>query len=65
MEEQKPIEVHCPKCGRCVGKYDGKSSMNLVTRCKHCRKQVVYNIKTKETSIRPLPARTTSSGMTF
>lgn len=57
--------VYCPKCGRRVGKYDGKSSINLITRCNHCRKQVIYDIETEETRIKPLPARTTSSGMTY
>ena len=63
MSESKTI--YCPKCGRKVGTYDGKSSMNLITKCKHCRKQVIYYIKTGETKIKPLPQRVTSSGMTF
>lgn len=61
----EPKTIYCPKCGRKVGVHDGKSTMNLVTRCNHCRKQVVYYIETKETKIKPLPQRTTSSGMTF
>ena len=65
MGRMKKVKVYCPKCGRYVGTYDGKSSMNLIARCKHCKKQIVYDIKSKETSIRPLPTRTTSSGMTF
>ena len=63
MAEAKTI--YCPKCGRKVGVYDGKSSINLVARCKHCRVQVVYNIKTQETQTKPLPKRNTSSGMAF
>ena len=62
---KEPVKVYCPKCGRYVGTYDGESSVNLITRCKYCRKQVVYDIKTKETKIKPLPQRTTSSGMTY
>lgn len=65
MKNANPVNVYCPICTSKVGVYDGKSSINLVTRCKHCRKQIVYNIKTKEISVRPLPERTTSSGMTF
>lgn len=61
----EPKTIYCPKCGRKVGTYDGKSQMNLVTSCKHCKKQVVYYIETKETKLKPLPQRTTSSGMTF
>ena len=63
MKEQKVI--YCPKCGRKVGTYDGKSSINVITRCKHCRKEVVYYIGTQETKIKPLPQRQTSSGITF
>ena len=65
MKETKPVTVYCPKCGRRVGEYDGKSSINLIAKCKHCRKQVIYNIETKETILKPLPARTTSGGLTF
>lgn len=61
----EPKTIYCPRCGRKVATYDGKSSMNLITRCKHCRKQVIYDIKTEETRIKPLPPRTTSSGVTF
>lgn len=57
--------VYCPICGRRVGEYDGKSSMNLITRCRKCRKQIVYYIKTGETKVKPIPPRATSSGITF
>lgn len=60
-----PKTIYCPKCGRKVGIYDGKSSTNLISKCKHCRKQVIYDIKTGETKVKPLPQRTTSSGVTF
>ena len=59
------VVVYCPRCGRKVGTYDGKSSINFVTKCVKCQKQVVYDIKTKETRIKPLPKRQTSSGVTF
>lgn len=61
----EPKTIYCPKCGRKVGTYDGKSSINFIGRCNHCRKQVVYDIGTKETKTKPIPQRTTSSGMTF
>lgn len=61
----EPVKVYCPKCNRYVGTYDGKSSINLITRCRNCRIQVVYDIKTGETKTKPLPQRTTSSGVTF
>lgn len=58
-------EVYCPQCHRRVGTYDGRSSINLVCKCKKCNKKVVYHIDTGETELKPLPRRTTSSGMTF
>ena len=61
----EPKTIYYPKCGRKVGTYDGKASMNLVTTCRKCRKQVIYDVKTKETKTKPLPQRTASSGMTF
>ena len=36
MAEQKTI--YCPKCGRKVGIWDGKSTMDLYFRCKKCKK---------------------------
>jgi endogenous inhibitor of DNA gyrase (YacG/DUF329 family) len=61
----EPKEVYCPKCGKKVGTYDGKASMNLVCRCNECRKKVVYDIKTGQTRVKPLPRRSTSSGVVF
>ncbi len=61
----KQVTVYCPRCKRKVGVYDGKSSINLITRCRKCRVQVVYDIKTGETRTKPLPQRQTSSGITF
>ena len=63
MAEAK--KIYCPKCNSHVGTYDGKSSVNFVTRCNKCRKRVIYDIATGETRIKELPARATSSGMTF
>lgn len=59
------VVVYCPRCGRKVGTYDGKSSINFIGKCKNCRKQVVYDIETRKTIIKPLPKRQTSSGVTF
>ena len=63
MTEHKTI--YCPSCGRKVGTYDGRSTINHITRCRKCNKRVVYHIDTGETEIKPLPKRTCSSGMTF
>lgn len=61
----EPKNIYCPKCNTKVGVYDGKSSINVVTRCKKCNKRVVYYVETGETVVKPIPSRTTSSGMTY
>lgn len=63
MADKKTIQ--CPICKREVGTYDGKSTINVVTRCKHCNKRIVYYVATGETKAKPIPPRTTSSGMTY
>lgn len=63
MAEAKTI--YCPCCGRRVSHHDGRSTINVIARCKKCRKRVVYHVDTGETEIKPIPPRTTSSGMTF
>ena len=63
MAEKKTI--YCPKCGRKVGIWDGKSTMELYFRCKKCKKLVVYHVDTEKTEIKKLPQRNTSSGMSF
>lgn len=63
MEEPKII--YCPKCGRRVAKHDGKSTINVISRCDNCKKRVVYHIDTGETEIKPMPQRNCSSGVTF
>ena len=63
MAEQKTI--YCPRCGRKVGTWDGKSTMNPFFRCKKCKKQVVYHIDSGVSEIKKLPQRNTSSGMSF
>lgn len=63
MAEQKTI--YCTQCGRKVATYDGKSKINVIARCKKCRKRVVYHVDTGETEIKPIPQRKCSSGMTF
>ena len=61
----EPVTVYCPSCKRKAGVYDGRSSINLFSVCNKCRKMVIYDIQTKETTIEELPQRTTSSGMRF
>lgn len=63
MRESKII--YCPKCKRRVAEYDGKATVNIITKCRNCNKRIVYHIDTGETEIKEVPPRTTSSGMEF
>lgn len=65
MKEYKPKTIFCPSCNRKVGAWDGRSSINLITRCKNCNKRVIYHVSTGEVEIKPLPQRNCSSGLTF
>ena len=58
----EPKSILCPQCGRKVGTYDGRATVNITALCEKCRKTVVYMPATDETIIRPLPERTSSSG---
>lgn len=57
--------IYCPQCGRKVATYDGRSTINIVANCRKCKKRVVYHVYSGETTIKDIPQRTTSSGMTF
>lgn len=61
----EPKIIYCPKCGRKVATWDGKSTINLIVHCKKCKKRIVYHVDTGNTEIKNIPPRTTSSGMTF
>lgn len=61
----EPKTIYCPKCGRKVAKWDGRSTMNISVKCKKCNKLVVYNVKNEKVEIKNIPQRTTSSGMIF
>lgn len=65
MEKSEPVTVYCPKCGRKVGTYDGRASVNFFSSCRKCRKMVIYNIFTKETTVKQIPPRNCSSGKAF
>lgn len=62
----EPKTIYCPRCGRRVGQWDGKSTINvIVLKCRRCWKRVVYYIDSDETKLEPVPTRNCSSGMTF
>lgn len=65
MKQRDIKEICCPNCGKKLGTYDGRSSINKILDCRTCRKRVVYNIDTVEIVIKEIPRRNTSSGVTF
>ena len=63
MAEQKTI--YCPRCGRKVGIWDGRSTMNISVKCNKCNKLVVYSVENEKAEIKEIPQRSTSGGMRF
>ena len=63
MAEQKTI--YCPKCGRKTAHWDGKSSIDVVSVCRKCDKQVIYRVATGKTEIKDRKPRPSSNGMNF
>ena len=63
--EYKPTSIFCPKCKRKVATHKGRGQINIDVKCSRCEKLVVFNPTTGETVIRPIPPRTTSSGIRF
>lgn len=61
----EPKTIYCPSCGRKVGTYDGRSTINHIEKCNKCNKLVIYYIDTGKVKIKNIPAKNCSSGMTF
>lgn len=61
----KAKNINCPKCNKRVAKWDGKSTINIKTTCSNCKKQVVFLIEEQKTLLKPIPPRSSSSGITF
>lgn len=55
--EYKQKTIYCPRCGRKVATWDGRSSMPVIGRCKKCNKRVVYYVDNDETEIKDIPER--------
>lgn len=64
MEYEK-LNIYCPRCRRKCHTHDGRGTLYVQKKCNNCNKLVVYNPKTKETMLKPLPERVCSSGMRF
>ena len=60
-----PKTIYCPKCGRKVATWDGRSKNNVLSKCSKCRKLVVYDTEIKEVKLMEVPPRIASSGMRF
>ena len=63
MPKQK--NVYCSKCKRHVGVWDGKSTIDVICKCRNCNKRVIYHVANGVTEIKDMPPRTSSSGMNF
>lgn len=61
----EPKTIYCPKCGRKVATWDGRSTINVIANCVNCVRRVVYHVDTGTTEIKDIPPRVSSSGMTF
>ena len=61
----EPKTIYCPKCGRRVATWDGRSKNNVSAKCSKCRKLVVYDTEIKEVKLIEVPPRIASSGMRF
>ena len=61
----RPKSIFCPRCNRRVAFYDGKTKVNVSADCRKCKKRVIYCIDRDEAILKDIPARKTSSGLTF
>ncbi len=64
MQHEEKI-VYCPKCGRRVAHWDGRTMTPIAGYCRNCWKKVVYYPDNDETVVRKIPERNTSSGVTY
>lgn len=61
----EPKTIYCPKCGRKVATWDGRSTININVKCKKCRKRIIYYPAKDIVEMKDIPERETSSGMRF
>ena len=48
----EPKTIYCPKCGRKVATWDGRSTNNISVKCKKCNKLIVYDVESEEVKIK-------------
>lgn len=59
----EPKTIYCPKCNRKVGKWDGKSTVNVICKCKNCNRRIVYHVGFDVVETKEIPPRSQSSGV--
>lgn len=57
--------IYCPECGRKVGSHDGKSTNVKEINCRKCWKTIVFNPENGKITMKSIPKRNCSSGLTF
>ena len=57
--------IYCPVCRRKVATWDGKTKIPILVNCRKCKKRVVFDMETGETTAKPIPPRVSSSAKTF
>lgn len=62
-----PKEVHCPKCNKRLGRYDGKETdMKFYQfHCTNCNIRVLYDLEKETTEVRPSPYKVTTHGLKY
>lgn len=60
-------EIHCPKCNKRLGNYDGKETdMKFYQfHCVNCNVRVLYDLKEEKTETRPSPFKITAHGLEY
>lgn len=61
----EPKTIYCPRCKRRVAQWNGKSTIDIISKCKKCNIRVIYRIETGITEKKEIPPRAQSSGINF
>lgn len=62
---RKPKEIICPKCKLVVAHYDGRGTIDVISKCMACNKRIIYRVNTGKIEIKKIEQRDSSGGMTF
>ena len=66
-KEFQKIPVICPKCKERVMYWNGITMIQVATQCRNCGAYVIFNPadKEKQTRVKQMPIRESSSGVRF